>query len=43
MNEDQWMRCISSWMEKCHLSVSSDERNPLARAFAAIEGGEILG
>jgi len=28
---------------KMSLSVSSDERNPLARAFAAIEGGEILG
>ena len=28
---------------KMSLSVSSDERNPLARAFAAIEGGEISG
>ena len=28
---------------KMSLSVSSDERNPLTRAFAAIEGGEILG
>lgn len=28
---------------KMSLSVSSDQRNPLARAFAAIEGGEILG
>lgn len=28
---------------KMSLSIYSDERNPLTRAFAAIEGGEVLG